>query len=183
MCAVRVTISRRQRQELDRRLHTAPHVGRVHDVTCMLASLAVTEGQRCEDVGLTLRVTLKPVHPWVRRWLVEGLPGLQRTKPPGRSPKLSTTPQQELAALRDEGPVQAGFASACWRSPMMQPLMIHARVGVYYNVCYLAQWLKHLGFRYQKAAFVWVSRSFPHGEKADVSWGSNGHVHLRDPPG
>ena len=32
--------------------------------------------------------------------------------------------------------------------------MIFARFGVYYNVFYIAQLLKNLGFSYQKAAFV-----------------------------
>ena len=153
MCAFRVTISRRQRQELERQLHTAQHLGRGHDVTCRRAILAVTDGQSGDDGARTLRVTLKTVHQWVRRVLVEGLTGLQRQKPPGRPPKLTKTQRQELAARIEAGPVQAGFASACWRSPMMQQL-IQERFGVYYNVFYLAQLLKNLGFSYQKAAFV-----------------------------
>ena len=36
---------------------------------------------------------------------------------------------------------------------MIQQL-IYARFGVYYNVFYIAQLLKNLGFSYQKAAFV-----------------------------
>jgi transposase len=153
MCAFRVTISRRQRQELERQLHTAQHLGRLHDVTCLLAILAVTDGHSCDQVALTLRVTPKSVHQWVRRLLVEGLPGLKRKKPPGRPPKLTKTQKQELASLLEGGPVKAGFASACWRSPMIQQL-IHERFGVYYNVFYIAQLLKNLGFSYQKAAFV-----------------------------
>ncbi|MBI3328829.1 MAG: hypothetical protein HYZ81_19265 [Nitrospinae bacterium] len=107
----------------------------------------------CEDVARTLRVTRKTVHQWGRRLLVAGLPGLQRKKPPGRPPTRTKTQLQELAALLDEGPVQAGFASACGRSPMMQPV-IHAGVGVYYHVFYIAQWLTALGCSYQNAAFV-----------------------------
>ena len=58
-----------------------------------------------------------------------------------------------LATLIDEGPVKAGFSGACWRSPMIQQL-IYARFGVFYNVFYIAQLLKNLGFSFQKAAFV-----------------------------
>jgi len=153
MCAFRVTISRRQRQELERQLHTAQQLGRWHDVTCRLALLAITEGQSCDDVARTLRVTLKTVHQWVRRLLVKGLPGLHWKKPPGRPPKLTKTQKDELATLIEAGPLQAGFASACWRSPMIQQL-IQERFGVYYNVFYIAQLLKNLDFSYQKAAFV-----------------------------
>lgn len=153
MCAFRVTISRRHRQGLERQLHTAQQLGKLHDVTCLLAILAVTDGQNCDHVALTLRVTLKTVHQWVRRLLVDGPTGLKRKKPTGRPAKLTKTQKQELAKLIEEGPVQAGFASACWRSPMLQQL-IYERFGVFYNVFYIAQLLKHLGFSYQKAAFV-----------------------------
>ena len=153
MCAFRVTLSRCQRQELEHYLHTAQRSGQLHDVTCLLAILAITEGQSCEQVALTLRITPKTVHQWVRRLLVAGLKGLRRKKPTGRPPKLTKTQQHTLAERLDAGPVQAGFASACWRSPMIQQL-IHERFGVYYNVFYIAQLLKHLGFSYQKATFV-----------------------------
>jgi transposase len=153
MCAFRVTVSRRRRQELEHQLRTAQQLGKLQDVKCLLAILALTDGQSCEDVALTLRITPKTVHQWVRQWLLDGLPGLQRHKPPGRPPKLTKTQKRELAQLIEEGPVKAGFMAACWRSPMIQQL-IYERFGVFYNVFYLAQFLKHLGFSYQKAAFV-----------------------------
>jgi len=153
MCAFRLTISRRSRQALERHLTTAHQVGKLHDVKCLLAILAVTDGQSYEQVALTLRVTPKTVHQWVRLFLVAGLKGLRRKKPTGRPPKLTKTQKQALAERLDAGPVQAGFASACWRSALIQPL-IHERFGVYYNVFSIAQVLKNLGLSYQKAAFV-----------------------------
>ena len=86
MCAFRLTLSQCQRKEAQRQLHTAQPLGKLHDVTCLLAILAITEGQSCDDVARTLRVTLKTGHPWVRGLLVAGLPGLQRKKPPGGPP-------------------------------------------------------------------------------------------------
>jgi hypothetical protein len=53
----------------------------------------------------------------------------------------------------DEGPLNAGLSGASWRSPMLQQL-IDDRVGVFYNVLYMAQWLKNLGFSDQRAAFI-----------------------------
>ena len=82
-----------------------------------------------------------------------GLQGAPRHKPTGRPPKLTPTQKAPLATWIEEGPVKAGFSGACWRSPMVQQ-MIFARFGVYYNVFYIAQLLKNLGFSYQKAAFV-----------------------------
>jgi transposase len=172
MCAFRVTISRRRRKEVERQLHTAQQLGQLPDVKRLLAILAVTDGQKCDDVARTLRVIPKTVHQWVRLLLLEGLPGLKRKKPTGRPPKLTKTQQQALADLVDKGPVQAGFASACWHSPMIQQL-IHERFGIYYNVFYIAQLLRNLGFSYQKAAFVsahlndekrqeWCTTTWPH---------------------
>ena len=137
MCAFRVTISRRHRKEVERQLHTAQRLGKLHAVTCLLAILAVTDGQSCDEVALTLRVTPKTVHHWARVLLVDGLPGLTWKKPTGRPPKLTKTQKHELAELIEAGPLQAGFASACWRSQMMQQL-IHERFGVFYNVFYIA---------------------------------------------
>jgi transposase len=137
MGAFRVTISRRHRQELERPLPTAQPWGRLPEVTCLLALLAVTEGQRGDDVARTLRVTPKTVHQWLRRLRVEGRQGWQRKKSPGRPPKLTKAQTHELAQLIDAGPLQAGFTSACWRSPRMPPL-ISERLGVFYNVFSLA---------------------------------------------
>jgi transposase len=153
MCAFRLTVSRRSRRGLERQLNTAQQFGQLHDVKCLLAILALTDGQSCEQVAVTLRVTPKTVHQWVHRFLVDGLKGLRRQKPTGRPPKLTKTQKHILAERLDEGPVQAGFASACWRSPMI-PQLSHERLGVYDNVFYIAQLLKHLGYSYQKAAFV-----------------------------
>jgi hypothetical protein len=61
MCALRVTLSWRQRQELQHQPHMAQQVGQLHDVTCRLALLTVTDGQSCEEVALTLRVNPKTV--------------------------------------------------------------------------------------------------------------------------
>ena len=152
MCAFRVTISRRHRQGLERQLHTAQQWGKLHDVTGLLAILAVTGGQNGDHVALTLRVTLQTVHQWVRRLLVDGPPGLKRQKPTGRPATLTKTPPQALAKLLEEGPVQAGLASAGWRSPLLQPL-IDERFGVFYHVFSSAQRLKPLDLRDQQAAF------------------------------
>ena len=45
MCAFRVTVSRRRRQELEHQLHTAQQFGKLHAVKCLLAILALTDGQ------------------------------------------------------------------------------------------------------------------------------------------
>jgi transposase len=102
---------------------------------------------------VVLRVHEKTVAAWVRGFCSYGINGAPRHQPTGRPPKLTPTQKAALAALIDEGPIKAGFSGACWRSPLIQQL-IYDRFGVFYNVFYIAQLLKNLGFSYQKAAFV-----------------------------
>jgi hypothetical protein len=58
---VLASISRRRRKEVERQLHTAQPLGQLPDVKCLRAILAVTDGQRCDGVAQTLRVTPKSV--------------------------------------------------------------------------------------------------------------------------
>lgn len=153
MCSVRFTISASYRKEVERHLKTAQHLGHVRQVKYLLAILAVMDGQSFAQVALVLRVHEKTVATWVHVLCCYGIQGAPRTKPTGRPPKLTPTQKAALATLIEEGPVKAGFRGACWRSPMIQQL-IYERFGAYYNVFYIAQLLKNLGFSYQKAAFV-----------------------------
>ena len=147
MCCVRFTISASCRKVMEDHLKTAQRLGRLRQVKYLLAILAVLDGQSLAQVALVLRVHEKTVATWFHAFCCYGLQDPPRTKPPGRPPKLTPTQQATLATLIEEGPVKAGFSGACWRSPMIQQL-IYERFGVYYNVFYIAQLLKNLGFSY-----------------------------------
>lgn len=153
MCCLRFTISASYRKEVERHLKTAQRLGHVRQVKYLLAILAVVAGQSCAQVALVLHVHEQTVFTWVRLFCCYGLQGKPPCKPTGRPPKLTPTQKAALATLIDAGPVEAGFSGACWRSPMIQQL-IYDRFGVFYNVFYIAQLLKNLGFSFQKAAFV-----------------------------
>jgi transposase len=153
MCCIRFTISASYRKGVENHLKTAQHLGRLRQVKHLLAILAVLDGQSCAQVALVLRVHERTVATWFQAFCCYGLQDTPRTKPTGRPPKLTPTQKAALATLIEEGPVKAGCSGACWRSPMIQQL-IYERFGVYYNVFYVAQLLKNLGFSYQKAAFV-----------------------------
>jgi transposase len=153
MCSVRFTISTPYRKEVERQLKTVQQLGSLRQVKYLLAILAVVDGQSFAQVALVLRVHEKTVATWVGVFCCYGVQGAPHQQPTGRPPKLTPTQKAELATLIDEGPVKAGFSGACWRSPLIQQL-IYARFGVYYNVFYIAQLLKNLGFSFQKAAFV-----------------------------
>ena len=153
MCCMRFIMSPSSRKEVEHHLKTAQHLGKLRQVKYLLAILAIVDGQSLAQIALTLRVHTKTIATWVRVFCCYGLRGAPPQKPTGRPPKLTPTQQAELATLIDEGPVKAGFSGACWRSPMIQQL-IYDRFGVFYNVFYIAQLLKNLGFSFQKAAFV-----------------------------
>jgi transposase len=153
MCCFRFTMSPPYRKEVEHQLKTAQHRGNLRQVKYFLAILAVMDGQSWAQVALVLRVHEKTVAAWVGAFCCDGLQGAPHKKPSGRPPKLTPTQKEALAALIEEGPVKAGFSGACWRSPMIQEL-IDDRFGVFYNVFYIAQLLKNLGFRFQKAACI-----------------------------
>ena len=153
MCCMRFTMSPSDRKEVERQLKTAQHLGNLRQVKYLLAILAVLDGQSFAQVAGVLRVHEKTVATWVGLFCCYGSKGAPGRKPTGRPSKLTPTQQAALATLIDEGPVKAGFSGACWRSPMIQQL-IYDRFGVFYNVFYIAQLLKNLGFSFQKAAFV-----------------------------
>jgi transposase len=153
MCCFRFTLSAAYRKAVECRMKTAQRLGQLRQVKYYLAILAVVDGQSVAQVALVLRVHEKTVATWIPAFCCYGLPGAPRTKPPGRPPTLTPTQKADRATLLDEGPVQAGFSGACWRSPMIQQ-PICDRFGVYYHVFSIAQLLKNLGFSSQKAAFV-----------------------------
>lgn len=153
MCCFRFTISTRYRQEVEKQLKTAQQLGELRRVKYWLAILAVMDRQPFEQVAQCLRLDLKTVTEWVRLFCCYGSKGAPEKKSSGRKPKLTAQQKQQLVELIDAGPLAAGLTGACWRSPMIQQL-IFDRFGVFYNVFYLAQLLKNLGFSWHKAAFV-----------------------------
>jgi transposase len=153
MCCVRFTIAASYRKEVEHPLKTAQHLGHLRQVKYLLAILAVMDGQSGAQVALVLRVHEQTVGTWVSVFCGYGVQGAPRQKPTGRPPKLTPTQKEARAPLIDEGPVKAGFRGACWRSPMIQQCICD-RFGVFYNVFYIAQLLKNLGFSFHKAAFV-----------------------------
>jgi hypothetical protein len=99
MCALRVTISRRLRQELERQLHTAQHSSRLHDVTCLLAIL--TDGAAAAPLTGVHRIATRLANHPDRGALPIGTAqeGTRRgTAPYARDPALV---QRHVAVLAD----------------------------------------------------------------------------------
>ena len=172
MPSFRFSISPRYRKELEQELRTAQQLGHLRRVKYLLAILAVMDNQSFEQVASVLKLSVKTVHEWVRLFLCYGPTGAPRRKSPGRPPKLTKTQKAELARLIEAGPSAAGYSAGAWRTPLVQQLIVE-RFQVLYNVFYLAQLLKDLGFSWQKAKFVsdhldeakrqqWRQQTWPH---------------------
>ena len=171
MLHFRLTISADLRQALQRKLTAAERQGDLRLVKWMLALFAVARAQDTAQAATILQLSVAQVERYVYQFMVYGLPGVQFKKSSGRPPKLTATQKAELKEILKAGPQAGGFSGGCWRTPLIQEL-IQTRFGVTYNVFYLAEFLHHLGFSYQKAKFVaghldevarhrWCTRTWP----------------------
>ena len=126
MCCVRFTMSPTYRKEVEHQLKTAQQLGHVRQVNVSSPSSAVMDGpELCADRLALARARGRPSCHGCTRSVAVGAEARRAKKPTGRPPKLTPAPESRPRhTLIDEGPVQAGFRSACWRSPMLQQLMI-----------------------------------------------------------
>jgi transposase len=153
MLAFRLKLSKAYQQRLNGEVKVAQQLGKVQQVKRLLAILAVADEHSIGEVAQTLRVSPEAVRQWLNAFLGRGVAGLRSKKSPGRPPKLTKAQKKQLCKIIDQGPEQAGFPGACWRSPMIQHL-IYETWGVSYSEHYISQLLKNLDYSYQKARFV-----------------------------
>lgn len=121
MCCMRFIISASYRKVVECHVKTAQRLAHVRQVPYLLSLLAGVDGQSVAQVACVLRVPEQPVATWIRLLCCYGPEGGPRRKAPGRPPQLTPTPKAALVTVLEEGPGQAGFSGAGWRSPMLQP--------------------------------------------------------------
>lgn len=171
MLPFRLTISTPLRQEMNHALKIAQRHGDACLLKRILVIFALCDGMSTDKAASLFLVTEETILHWAKMFLCYKLKGLKSKKPSGRKPKLSKDQKRQLDDLISAGPVAAGYSSACWRSPIIQHL-IFEKFGVFYNVFYIAQLMRNLGFSFQKAAFVsdhideakrkeWINKTFP----------------------
>ena len=101
----------------------------------------------------TWAISRQTVYNWLKAFVSERWDSLVSAKAPGRPPRLTKTQKRELSALIQAGPEEAGYATGCWSSVLIQDL-IYRKFGVMYSRFYVCELLHHLGFSRQKAHFV-----------------------------
>lgn len=125
----------------------------------------VESGVAIANIALMIGLAEQTVRNWIHSFLSKGVSSLAYKKPPGRPARLTKTQKQQLKEMILAGPEEAGYASACWTSLMVQEL-IQTKFGKRYSRFYVCELLGHLGFSYQKARFV----SDHLNEEARVTW-------------
>ena len=111
--------------------------------------LGYIEGRRVVDVAAEADVTRGSVNRWLQWYEALGVEGLVTGKPPGPAPKLSTDQHDELTALIEAGPTEAGYTTGVWTGPMIGDL-IAQRFGVRYHNHHVPRLLHELGFSVQR---------------------------------
>lgn len=158
-------LSNTQKKAIAKQIKKARNKGCRHELERLAGILAFADGVSACDLAKAYRVTIETVKSWIYKYLCCGVKGLSNKKRPGRPAKLTKKQRKELAKIIEGGPEKAGFPGNCWRSPMIQ-FLIQERWGIIYNVNYLSELLKNMGFSYQKARFVADKRD----EEAREMW-------------
>ncbi len=148
-----IVFSRPTVKELTRRLQLAWHSGAVWLIKRISALLLLADGRAAPDIATRLAVSTETIYGWRAAFLVRRWDSLSRRTSPGRPPKLTATQRAQLKALVSAGPEAAGYDTGCWNSALIQDLIVR-EFGRMYNVHYLSELLRSLGFSYQKARFV-----------------------------
>lgn len=153
MLAFNLKLSRSQLTELENQLVVAEVKGDLSEVKRILSLLSLGAGQFAEDIAEILKMNLETIRQAIHKFLSVGIQGIKSKSRPGRPPKLTKTQRKRLYEYIVMGPEKLGFPGFCWRTPMIQHLVLE-KFGVFYSARYLSELLKNMGFSYQKATFV-----------------------------
>jgi transposase len=156
---------------LNQHLQAAFRAGNLPQIKHVSALLMLADHLPVPTIAERLSVGRSTVYAWLNSFLLDRDASLPRRKPSGRPPKLTPSQKQRLGELVEAGPEAAGYQTGCWHSALLQAL-IWREFGVMYNVHYVSELLRNLGFSYQKARFVsdhlnedkrqaWVRETWP----------------------
>jgi len=150
---IKLTLSKKQKRNLTQISGEATSKGNVATVRRINGLLGLASGYTANNIAKILQVTTGTVRQWLQDFLVNALDSVKPQSKSGRRPKLDQSQRIELYKLIVAGPSAAGFSGACWRTPMIKTL-IKREFDVDFNVRYLSDYLKQLGFSFQRASFT-----------------------------
>lgn len=201
MLNMRIVFRQETVNGLVKALHQAYKAGDSGMVRRISVLVGLSQGEAVSAVADRQGVSRTTAYEWLKAFMVEGVAGLKPEWKGGRPPKLTGSQKKRLAERVTAGPLAAGFLAGGWNSALIQEV-IWREFGVLYNVHYVCQLLKNLGFSFQKARFVsdhldearrltWLTQEWPRireqaksvggyilfGDEASFAqWGSLGYT-------
>ncbi len=148
-----ITFCRETVKTLNLHLHAAFRAGNLAQIKHVSALLMLADQLPVPTVADRLKVAPSTVYTWLNAFLLDRSASLQHRTSSGRPSKLTPSQKQRLCDLVAAGPQAAGYSTGCWHSALLQAL-IWREFGVIYNVHYVSELLRNLGFSSQKARFV-----------------------------
>ena len=148
-----ITFCRETVKTLNHHLQTAFRTGNLAQIKHLSALLMLADQMPVPAIAERLSVGRSTVYTWLNAFLLDRFDSLHHRKASGRPPKLSPSQKQRLCQLVAAVPEAAGYTTGCWHAALLQAL-IWREFGVMYNVHYVSELLRNLGFSYQKARFV-----------------------------
>ncbi len=132
----------------------------------ILAVLAYAEHRgSVEDIANLLHISTEFIRTWVKKYMQGGIKLITfRKRPAGRPSKLTKTQRKKLSKYIEQSPRQSGFTGACWRTSMIQELILN-KFGIFDNVRYISQLLKNMGFSCREARFAVGGKDPDNAEK------------------
>ncbi|CAA9394176.1 MAG: hypothetical protein AVDCRST_MAG93-9881 [uncultured Chloroflexia bacterium] len=148
-----ITFCRETVKTLNHHLQTAFRIGNLPQIKHVSALLMLADQLPIPTIAQRLGVGRSTVYTWLTAFLHHRFASLHHRKSAGRPSKLSPSQKQRLCELVAAGPEAAGYTTGCWHAALLQAL-IWREFDVMYNVHYVSELLRNLGFSYQKARFV-----------------------------
>jgi transposase len=148
-----ITFCRETVKTLNQHLHAAFRAGSLPQIKQISALLMLADQLPIPTIAARLHGGHSTVYAWRNAFLRDRYASLQRRKPAGRPAKLTPAQKHRLCDLIAAGPEAAGYTTGCWHAALIQAL-IWREFGVLYNVHYVSELLRNLGFSYQKARFL-----------------------------
>lgn len=134
---LRIRLSSQLRKTLIERLATTYVSGQLRLYRRIQALLYIVDGKTVVEVAELLHLAEQTVRNYVQSFILQAADSLRYRRPPGRPARLTKTQRKELASLITAGPEAAGFASACWTTPLVSELILQ-RFDIEYHPHYLA---------------------------------------------
>ncbi len=188
MLAFNLKLSRSQQTELENQLAFAEAKGDLQEVKRILSLLSLVAGQFADDIAEILKISLETIRQTIHKFLSGGIERLISKSRPGRPSKLTKTQRKKLYDYIVRGPESLGFPGSCWRTSMIQHLVLE-KFGVFYSARYLSELMRNMGLSFQKATFVgdkqdekarkkWLEKQWP--EILEVARKKDAHIFFGD---